>query len=586
MKKTVLISSISRIQRILPAKFKRKSFFVVILLLLNAILELAGIGALIPFLIAIVEKNSLQSGWLAEFYEFTGFESPASFILALGLTIFMFIILKNILGLLISKFQANYSFGLYSHFAQSMQKEAYQRGFSFFSSTNSNVIFRDINIITLNFAQSLVLPLLNFLTEVVIIALIVIGIILYDYRAVFLMLLLVPFFIVFYRLVRKKIVSMSLEVNDLQATTYSSLYQSIFGYVDVVMNNNEEWFFDQYQKHVSRLKELRAWQFVYNLMPSKVIESTVILAVLMIMAYGFSFLESRSELVMLLGVFGVAAYRVIPSINRMMMALMNIRSYQYTIGVMERVNSIDDKEVMSESVLAPLSMINNFKIKRLSFAYEGSDVEVLSKIDLEIRRGETVGVIGKSGSGKTTLMNLMLGFLKPDSGTIEIDNVSLDETNIRNWRETAGYVRQEVFLVDGTLAENIALGFAEVDRKRVSDVAKKASLTGLIESLSNGIDTPVGERGAMISGGQRQRVGIARALYSGAKVLFFDEATSALDSETEEEITEAINHLSDEKVTIVIVAHRHSTLKYCDRIYELEEGRVKAIYDGYKDLVK
>ncbi|MFZ6050970.1 ABC transporter ATP-binding protein [Halocola ammonii] len=587
MLKSLLVSTILRVRRLLPPGFSRRSVWMIIALLVNAFLELAGIGALIPFFIAIVEKDSLESGWLAQLYDFTGFSSPASFIVALGVAIFLFIILKNLLGLAISKFQANYSFGLFSYFACEMQKEAYQRGFSFFSSTNSNIIFRDINIITLNFAQLLVLPLLNLFTEIVIVLLIVVGIILYDFRAVFLLLLLVPFFALFYRLVRKKIVDMSLEVKDLQAETHKNLYQSIFGYVDVVMNNNEKWFFDQYRNNVNRLKELRAWQFVYNLMPSKVIESAVILAVLVIMAYGFVFLDSRTELVMLLGVFGVAAYRVIPSINRMMMALMNIRSYQYTIDFMERVNSVEDADLkLNSSAISPLKMNDEFRVKQVNFSYEDSDDMVINGVDLKVERGECIGVIGKSGSGKTTLMNLMLGFLKPQLGAIEIDGVKLDETNIRNWRETAGYVRQEVFLVDGTLAENIALGFAEVDLGRVQEVAKKASLTELIEKLPQGIDTPVGERGAMISGGQRQRVGIARALYSGAKVLFFDEATSALDSETEEEITEAIHHLSDEKVTIVIVAHRHSTLKYCDRIYELEDGRVKAIHEGYEALGK
>ena len=585
MLRSLLVSTVLRVRKLLPPGFSRESVLMIIALLVNAVLELAGIGALIPFFIAIVEKDSLKSGWLAEFYVFTGFSSPVTFIVVLGVSIFLFIILKNLLGLAISKFQANYSFGLFSYFAQAMQKEAYQRGFSFFSSTNSNIIFRDINIITLNFAQLLVLPLLNLFTEIVIVLLIVIGIILYDFRAVFLLLLLVPFFALFYRLVRKKIVDMSLEVKDLQAETHKNLYQSIFGYVDVVMNNNEKWFFDQYRNNVNRLKELRAWQFVYNLMPSKVIESAVILAVLVIMAYGFIFLESRTELVMLLGVFGVAAYRVIPSINRMMMALMNIRSYQYTIDFMERVRAVDNVQ-SEQSAISPLEMKNKFNVKQVDFSYEGSKEKVLQKVDLVVQRGECVGVIGKSGSGKTTLMNLMLGFLKPVSGSIEVDGVELGETNIRNWRETAGYVRQEVFLVDGTLAENIALGFADVDHDRVMEVANKASLTALIEKLPQGINTPVGERGAMISGGQRQRVGIARALYSGAKVLFFDEATSALDSETEEEITEAIHHLSDEKVTIVIVAHRHSTLKYCDRIYELEEGRVKAIHEGYEALGK
>jgi len=172
------------------------------------------------------------------------------------------------------------------------------------------------------------------------------------------------------------------------------------------------------------------------------------------------------------------------------------------------------------------------------------------------------------------LINILLGFLEPGEGEVCIDDIPLSEEYLVSWRNLIGYVQQEVFLIDGTLAENIALGYGEIDEHKVIEIAKRASLSELIDELPNGIHSMVGERGSRISVGQRQRIGIARALYSGAKVLFFDEATSSLDTETEKEITEAIKTLSDGDLTMFIIAHRHSTLKYCDRIIEIKKGEL------------
>ena len=173
-----------------------------------------------------------------------------------------------------------------------------------------------------------------------------------------------------------------------------------------------------------------------------------------------------------------------------------------------------------------------------------------------------------------TIINVTV---KHGAGNIMIDDSELNESTVNSWRKLVGYVQQEVFLIDGSLAENIALGFEGFDREQVLKVAEKASLSGLIEELPDGIDSRVGERGSKISGGQRQRVGIARALYSGAKVLFFDEATSSLDSQTEYEITEAINNLAEEDLTMFVIAHRHSTLKYCDRVFEINKGVLRQV---------
>lgn len=581
LKKNIVIKTIVRLRAILPEKFKKQGAIVLILLLLNSLLELAGLAALIPIIIAVLQPEAFEGGLMKSLYDFSGMETTESFILALCIFIFLFIIIKNILSIQISKYQATYSYNLYRHFATKLHQYTYNQGFLFFKSENSNNIVRDINVVTIYFSQNILLPVLTILTEVSILLIIVILIILKDPKLiVMLTCLVVPIFLIFYRTVKNKIISLNKELYDLAAETNKNLFQSIFGYVDVMMNNKKEFFFDMFKTNTKDMARVRTKTYIFNLLPSKVIETTMILGVLLIVLYGVYFLP-RKELLLLLGIFTLAAYKTLPSINKIMIAVMGIKGNEYVLEIIEKLRKI--KPVIEEYANnKKITFNNSIQVRNLNFSYPNSIEKVLTNINFEVKKGQSVGFIGRSGSGKTTLANLLLGFLELNEGEILVDGKRLDKNTLYHWREIIGYVQQEVFLIDGTLAENIALGYGEVDLEKVNQVAQKASLRELIAELPEGLNTMVGERGSKISGGQRQRVGIARALYSGAKVLFFDEATSALDTETEDEITEAINHLADEDLTMFIIAHRHSTLKYCDFIIELKDGQMEILENKYR----
>jgi len=203
-----------------------------------------------------------------------------------------------------------------------------------------------------------------------------------------------------------------------------------------------------------------------------------------------------------------------------------------------------------------------------------------------VKKGEKIGFVGSSGSGKTTLMNLILRFYPENSGSVLVDGVKLTERHTDAWRRIIGYVKQDIFLIDGSIKDNITLSEENSDIPRLMSAIHQASLDDLVASLPEGIDSPVGEKGGKLSGGQRQRLGIARSLYRNAEVLIFDEATSALDTATENEVTEAIDALSGSNKTIFIIAHRITTLKNCDRIYELSNGRIAGVYSYQEMLAK
>ena len=211
----------------------------------------------------------------------------------------------------------------------------------------------------------------------------------------------------------------------------------------------------------------------------------------------------------------------------------------------------------------------------MGFAFPDGKL-LFSGVNLTIHRGERIGVRGPSGSGKSTLFNLLLGFLEPTEGEIRVDGRKLTPANRHGWHRLVGYVPQEIFIIEGSLLDNVALGDAHPDRQRVMEVLTQVSLKDWTAELPQGLDTPLGEYGSRLSGGQKQRIGIARALYKEAEVLFFDEATSALDSRTEQEINSALAALSARyrELTMIIIAHRESSLEVCDRVFDLELNQV------------
>ena len=294
-------------------------------------------------------------------------------------------------------------------------------------------------------------------------------------------------------------------------------------------------------------------------------ELSVILGLTILVVFG------TGDVKVLVGVFAVAAFRLLPAVRVMLSGWTQVQNALYCLDVLEEgLEDPDEKEVVCN--LEELPFEKEIRICGLSYIYPNGE-EVLKNFDESIRKGEYVGFCGYSGAGKSTLFNLLLGFLNPTDGKICIDRTVLTPEIQPLWLQKVGYVPQEVFIFQGTLAENIALGCKEIDRDRVLQVLEQVSLGKWLQTLDDGIDTVLGEAGGRLSGGQKQRVGIARALYKNIDVLLLDEATSALDNKTEREVNETLYQLKQtyEQLTILSIAHRESSLAYCDRIITLKD---------------
>jgi ABC-type bacteriocin/lantibiotic exporter with double-glycine peptidase domain len=567
----ILVKSIQRSFILLPNSFRKRSIVLFIGVLINSFLDIIGLAAILPLLAAILKEGFITTApVVSEIYQTLGFTDERWFIVMLCVLIVVFISLKNVFGLWMQKVQIQYSQDVYENLSSNVLLSAYNKGYTFFNNENSNKLLNKIVGVPQRFAQVLLLQIFQFLNEFVVLVLIIISLFAYDFKILVLLFSVVaPTFYLFYQLSKKRVAYYSSRLNDLGPLISKPVYEIVFGFVDVVIGGVFESFRSKYLKNVNESKSLRTKSAVIQQIPNRLVEVCVIIAVVTMLLYGVFVLESPTEIVALLSVFALAAYRSIPSINRLMISLVNIKGQEFHLDLLEDFLPFQDLTTNNEEI--PFNQ--SLELQNLSFKFSDSDSDsdLINQLNLIIKKGESIGIVGKSGSGKTTLMNILLGFLNQTSGSIQLDGIELTKNNMLSWQKKIGYVRQDVFLIDGTVAENIAFGIAsdKVDTSKLNDVINKAQLREVINELSNGVQTNIGERGAKISGGQRQRVGIARALYHDAEILFFDEATSALDTNTEKEITEAVRSLHTENLTMIIIAHRESTLKYCDRIIKL-----------------
>ncbi|MCR6594703.1 BC-type lipopolysaccharide transporter PglK [Campylobacter insulaenigrae] len=275
-----------------------------------------------------------------------------------------------------------------------------------------------------------------------------------------------------------------------------------------------------------------------------------------------------SSILATITIFVVALYRLMPSANRIITSYNEIIYYRNSLDIIYDILNEKEEKLGNENI----EFEEKIELKDLFFAYKGKK-NLFKGLNFTLQKNEKIAFIGKSGSGKSTLVDLIIGLLKPNDGAIFIDGIKLDENNIKSFRSKIGYIPQQIYLFNDSIAKNISFG-EEIDENLLKQVIKQANLENFVNSLEHGIHTKVGDSGSFLSGGQRQRIAIARALYQQPQILVLDEATSALDQESEAKIMDEIYKISQDK-TLIIIAHRLSTIQKCDRVFEVDRGNLK-----------
>jgi ABC-type multidrug transport system fused ATPase/permease subunit len=566
---------------------KKKFFVASFLLLVLSLLDVFGLASVIPVIISASDKNFVEnSRFLNPVFIWSGLERVEYFIAFMALFVLLFFIFKNTVAVLINYYQVRLLSDITYNITEAQFEKFYGLDYHLFKSIPSHKAIHYIYQVPAQFNSGVLQPFLMLCSEISIALFIIVGILIYN-PIIFLttfLLLGVPIGLV-YRMMKTKNQVWGWQIDDALPLTYASIATSVQGYADIKITNSKKYFQNTFLKKLRELLDLRNYVFTFSFFPPRFIETVAITGILALLLYAFLFSGNKAQAMAILGVFAVSAYRLMPSINRILGALMSMRKHEHCLTNLKLYEDSLLDTAIDSGTARSFTFDHQIVIQDLSYSYPGTNKKVLNNINLSIKKGQKIGLIGRSGSGKTTLINLILRFLKEEKGQIQVDGVIISPENTNQWRRMIGYVRQEIFIIDGTIKENILMGSDEGDIQKLNEAVRLASLSSFVESLPDGIDTHVGEGGGNLSGGQKQRLGIARALYQGAQLLLMDEATSALDNETEKEITEAIENLSGTNITMILIAHRITTLKSCDFIYEFQDGEIAREWN-YLELIK
>ncbi len=559
-----------------PAQ-KKKGIAQVGLLVVSGALEVLGLAAILP-IVAVIQDPTLilKSEILSYAYTLFGFERNDYFILFLLVLLFLLFILKNGVGILIHMFQSRYVFEIAKNLVRKQFYRAMQTEYLDFRQEHSGRWIRDILSTPHFYSTSVLLPAISFASEFIVVLFIFGGMAIYDFALVAGVLLLMgPAFVIIYQAVRRKVTSLGEKKFAIEPEVFTNLQEVIVGIVDAKMSGRNEFFLRRFFKPKIVLFNIVHSLNVYSAIPLRIFESFAILGIVFISAYSIVVTKSSAAMVEYITFFAIATYRILPSLNRMMTAIMTIKNNYYTLPLLAGARDLEPATESPED-LNPIPFEKNIRFENVSFRYADKEHHALNGVTFEVSKGEKVGFIGESGSGKSTLMNILLRLIDQTGGNMLVDGKPIRSEQKRAWWRQVGYVKQDVFLIRATLMENIALGeqLKDIDVEKINSAIRDAGLSAFVEDLPMGLHTRIEEAGSNFSGGQKQRIGIARALYKNAAVLVFDEATSHLDQKTEEVVTESIDHLSRQGKTILIIAHRHSTLRNCDRIFELRNGKI------------
>jgi ABC-type multidrug transport system fused ATPase/permease subunit len=572
MSQTHKSSSFRKIWGLLTAAEQKKAVVVLCLMLIGMVLETLGVGLVIPALALFADNDVTHVH--PEFQSFLySIGSPSQTNLVIGgmLVLVAVYLIKTLFLAFLAWRQTRFAFGVQAQLSQRLFAIYLSQPYTFHLQRNSaqliRNVFNEVNLFTFN----CLLPGMLVLTE----SLVMIGL-------CSLLLLVEPIGTLvlvamfggaawgFNKLTRSHITRWGRARQSHDGLRLQHLQQGLGGVKDVKLLGRESEFAKQYAEHNFHSSKAAQLQTTLQQLPRLWLELLAVSALAILVIVMLIQGRELSGILPTLGLFAAAAFRLMPSVNRV---LTSVQSLRYGLPVVETLSEeLELKEGVLSTPISSVAFNSVMEFADVSYSYPEAASYSLAHISLAIRRGESIGFIGASGAGKSTLVDILLGLLQPDSGEIRVDGRNVQE-NLRTWQSQIGYVPQSIFLTDDTLRRNVAFGLPDevIDDHAVKRAMKAAQLEDFLSELPEGLETVVGERGIRLSGGQRQRIGIARALYHDPAVLVLDEATSSLDTTTEHGVMEAVKALQRSK-TVIIVAHRLSTIEHCDRVYRLRDG--------------
>lgn len=540
------MTMLKQIYGLLSEQERRRGVWIAFSVLLRTCLDFAGIAALIPVLLSVFGEK-VEPGRA----------------LLLCLAVLVFVMVKNALSITLTRIQSGYLLDLFRGFSRRMFCNYYRRGLLFLKSRSSVQLGHEVTFVCYIFSLCVLSPVFRIAGEALLLFFIILALVLWEPMvALLLCAVFLPMVMLYVWALKGKLRRYGAEELEARRKQSRTVVEAFRGYAELEISRAFGASLSSFDNGLKVINHSRLRMETMQMFPTCLSEVSIVVGLALLLPV------AENNIGVVGGVFAVAAYRMIPAVRSILNGWNTLQNSSYSIEVI--AEGLKEDGMPDDGTEGTFTFRRSIEMKDLGFAFPDGEV-ILSHLDETIRRGERVGVRGPSGSGKSTLFNLLLGFFPPTAGEIRIDGKKLTPSNRHQWHRLVGYVPQEIFIIQGSLAENIALG-QPIDGDKIRHVLKQVQLDGWAAALPDGTDTSLGEYGSRLSGGQKQRIGIARALYKDAEVLFFDEATSALDSHTEQEINAALQELSDthKELTMIIIAHRESSLTFCDRIIDLE----------------
>jgi ABC-type multidrug transport system fused ATPase/permease subunit len=569
-----------KILDLLTPKEQKRFFLLLTLILIMAIFDMFGVASIFPFITLIANPQIVESNiFFSYFYQkssILGVTNIKEFIFMFGILIFLILITSLVVRAITYYVQTRYTLMLEYSIGRRLIENYLRQPYNWFLSRNSADLGKNILSESAIIGGSVITPVIIIISQTAVILLLLILLVATDPVLAFSigLVLASSFLCIFYLMknILSRIGSERLKAN----TDRFTLVSEAFGAAkEVKVGGLEQVYINRFDKPSKIYAGNQSLFVIISLLPRYFLEAIafggMILLVLFLMVKGDNFIK----IVPIIGLYAFAGFRLMPAIQQVYANSAQIRFHLSSLNAAHK--DLVNLKYFEQSTSGTSTMRFNKSItlKNIYFSYPNTKKPALENIDLSIPAYSKVGIVGATGSGKTTMVDLILGLFNASKGTLSVDGNLITNNNKRSWQKNIGYVPQQIYLSDTSIAANIAFGveIKNIDYQLVEKAAKIANFHNFIKKLPDGYNTVVGERGVRLSGGQRQRIGIARALYNNPQILILDEATSALDNLTEQAVMEAVNNLGS-KITIILIAHRLSTVKNCDTIFLLEQGKL------------
>ena len=586
-----MLKVIKQLFSLLTDKQLKQFYILQVLVVVMAFTELLGIASIAPFMALVGDISILETNTVfAEIYQFSGLKNPTDFLFYSGFFVLIMLTVSTIVSMFTIWKLSIFGARIGTEIADLLYTYYMQQSWQFHASSSSAQLTKQVSTEAARISIGIMQPLVQMNAKIVLAAFISISIVIYDPLIAILGLVIFSLaYFLLYSLVREKLAVNGDKLSEISTERFRLMNEGFGGIKDVLLLDRSHDFIESFQNSGKVFARAQGTNIAISQVPRYFIEliafgAMISLVLLLIKLHA----GNLGEVLPILAVYALAAFKLLPALQQIYSSVSqikgNIAAFEAVKEDLERAFN-NQKPINSGSSPIPIYLRKSIVLKDIEFSYPGKHRVAINGVNMNIPVNSVIGLVGSSGSGKSTLIDLLLGLLTPQQGSLYIDDTRITATNKRAWQDLLGFVPQSIFLSEGTIAENIAFGIPKKDiaLNKVNRALILANLSELVAQLPDGINTKVGERGVQLSGGQRQRIGIARALYHEAEVLVFDEATSALDGITEKIVMDAIHEFSGQK-TIIMIAHRLKTVEKCDLIYFMEQGKI-IDYGTYQELV-